>query len=134
MELTNSANDYRREVPAGSRDLALEREVAEALTLLLAPFVPHMAEELWRVELLHDGSVHLQAWPTFDPSALQADEIELAVQVNGKVRGKVVVAADLAEEDIIAAALTTVADYVEGKEVKKVVVVAGKLVSVVVAG
>jgi leucyl-tRNA synthetase len=78
--------------------------------------------------------VHLQAWPAFDASAVVADEIELAVQVNGKVRGKIVVAADLTQEDIIAIALTSVADWVEGKEVKKVVVVAGKLVSVVVAG
>ncbi len=134
MELTNAAYDYRREVPAGQRDLALVKEVAERLTLLLAPFVPHMSEELWRVVLGETESVHLQAWPIYDPSAIEADEIELAVQVNGKVRGKVTVAADLSEEDIIAVALTTVESYVEGKDVKKVVVVAGKLVSVVVAG
>ena len=72
--------------------------------------------------------------PVGDPSAIEADEVELAVQVNGKVRGKVTVAADLAEEDIIAVALTAVASHIEGKEVKKVVVVAGKLVSVVVSG
>jgi leucyl-tRNA synthetase len=79
-------------------------------------------------------SVHLQTWPAFDASAVVADEMELAVQVNGKVRGKIVVAADLPQEDIIAVALASVADWVAGKEVKKVVVVAGKLVSVVVAG
>ena len=134
MELTNSAYDYRREVAEGSRDLALLREVAETLTLLLAPFTPHMAEELWRVVLGHDTSVHLQAWPVFDPSAVVADEIELAVQVNGKVRGKVIVAADATEEDVISSALNAVAAHIEGKDVKKVVVVAGKLVSVVVAG
>jgi leucyl-tRNA synthetase len=134
MELTNAANDYRKEVVAGSRDLALQRDVAGTLTLLLAPFVPHLAEELWRVVLGKAGSVHLEAWPTWDASAVEADEVELAVQVNGKVRGKVTVAADLAEDDIIAVALTAVAAHVEGKDVKKVVVVAGKLVSVVVAG
>jgi len=134
MELTNSAYDYRREVPAGSRDLALQRDVAEALTLLLAPFVPHLTEELWRVVLGGQASVHLEPWPAFDASAMDSDEMELVVQVNGKVRGKVTVATDLAEEDIIAVALTAVASYVEGKDVKKVVVVAGKLVSVVVAG
>ncbi len=134
MELTNAAYIYRREVPEGSRDLPLLREVAEALTLLMAPFTPHMSEELWRAALGHDASVHLMAWPTHDPSACLADEIELAVQVNGKVRGKVTVAADLPEEDVIAVALTAVAAHVEGKDVKKVVVVAGKLVSVVVAG
>ena len=134
MELTNAGNDYRREVAAGQRDLALQLGVAEALTLLLAPFVPHMSEELWRVALRHDGSVHLEPWPTWDASAVQADEVELAVQVNGKVRGKVTVAADLSEEQVIEVALTAVAAHVEGKTLKKVVVVAGKLVSVVVAG
>jgi leucyl-tRNA synthetase len=134
MELTNAAYDYRREVPANLRDIALLRDVAEAVTLLLAPFTPHMSEELWRSVLGGSESVHLQAWPAYDPSAVVADEVELAVQVNGKVRGKVVVAADLAEEDVIAVALTAVASHLEGKDVKKVVVVAGKLVSVVVAG
>ena len=134
MELTNAANDYRRVVPAGSRDLALMRMVAETLTLLIAPFTPHMAEELWRMVLGETDSVHLQSWPIFDASAVIADELELVVQVNGKVRGKVTVAADLAEDDVIAAALEAVASHLEGKDVKKVVVVAGKLVSVVVAG
>jgi leucyl-tRNA synthetase len=134
MELTNAAYDYRREVGAGLRDLALQRDVAEAQTLLLAPFVPHLAEELWRDVLGGSYSVHLQSWPAFDASALEADELVLVVQVNGKVRGKVTVASDLAEEDVIAVALTAVASHVEGKDVKKVVVVAGKLVSVVVAG
>ena len=78
--------------------------------------------------------MHLQEWPAFDASAVEADEIELAVQVNGTVRGKILVAADLPQEDIIAVALSSVANWVEGKEVKKVVVVAGKLVDVVVAG
>ena len=134
MELTNAAYDYRREVAAGMRDLALQREVAETLVLLLAPFVPHMAEELWRGPLGARDSVHLQTWPESDASAVVADEVELAVQVNGKVRGKVTVPVDLSEEDVIATALQAVASYVEGKDVKKVVVVAGKLVSVVVAG
>jgi len=134
MELTNAAYDYRREVAAGQRDIALLRDVAETLTLLIAPFTPHLAEELWREVLGGETSVHLQSWPAFDASAVEADEIELAVQVNGKVRGKIVVAADLCEEDVIAAALSAVADWVADKEIKKVVLVAGKLVSVVVAG
>jgi leucyl-tRNA synthetase len=133
MELVNATSEYRRTVADGERDLALERRAAETLTLLLAPFVPHTTEELWRRQLGHDTSVHLQAWPVYDPSALAVDEIELAVQVNGKVRGHVTVATDLADEDIIAVALTGVSSWVEGKEVKKVVVVPGKLVSVVVA-
>jgi leucyl-tRNA synthetase len=134
MELTNSAYEYRRDVVLGSRDLALLREVAEAMTLLIAPFAPHIAEEMWRDLLGHDVSVHLEPWPLYDPSACLADEVELAVQVNGKVRGKVTVATDLAEEHVIAVALSAVALHIEGKEVKKVVVVPGKLVSVVVSG
>ncbi len=134
MELTNAAQEYRRAVGAGKRDLALQREVAETLTLLLAPFVPHLAEELWREVLGGQASVHLEAWPEWDASAVEAEEVELAVQVNGKVRGKVTVDVNLAEEDVIAVALSAVAPHVEGKDVKKVVVVAGKLVSVVVAG
>jgi leucyl-tRNA synthetase len=134
MELTNAANEYRRDVAVGLRDLPLLREVAETLALLIAPFTPHLAETLWREVLGHDTSVHLQGWPEYDPSATVAEEIELAVQVNGKVRGKVTVPADLQEEDVIAAALEAVSAHVEGKNVTKVVVVAGKLVSVVVAG
>jgi leucyl-tRNA synthetase len=133
MELVNAAYDYRREVDPARRDLALQKEVAETLVLLLAPFVPHAAEELWQVVLGHEGSVHRQSWPEWDPSAAAAEEVELAVQVNGKVRGRVTVEVGLADEDIIAVALTTVSHYVEGKDVKKVVVVPGKLVSVVVA-
>ncbi len=134
MELTNAAYDYRNAVPTGSRDLALMREVAERLVLMLAPFTPHMSEELWAQALGGTGSVHSATWPHFDAAAAVADEVELAVQVNGKVRGKVTVAVDAAQEAIIELSLAEVASWLEGKEVKKVVVVPGKLVSVVVAG
>ncbi|MBI5232504.1 MAG: leucine--tRNA ligase [Coriobacteriales bacterium] len=132
MELVNAANAYRGEVAQGARDLALMREVAVTLTLLLAPFVPHMAEELWRGVLTEDGSVHRQAWPEFDPSAAAAEEVELAVQVNGKVRGRITVPVELDDEEVIEIALSEVASHVEGREIKKVVVVGGRLVSVVV--
>jgi leucyl-tRNA synthetase len=132
MELTNAAYDYRKTVPSGSRDLPLMRELAESLTLLLAPYVPHMAEELWCSVLGGAGSVHSQSWPAFDASAAAAEEIEMAVQVNGKVRGRITVAADLAEEAVMQTALSAVASHLEGKDVVKTVVVAGKLVSVVV--
>ncbi|MHB8051490.1 MAG: leucine--tRNA ligase [Coriobacteriia bacterium] len=136
MELLNAAGDYRRTVSDDARDGALEREVAETLTLLIAPYAPHMAEELWREVLGHDGSVHREAWATFDAALAAADEIEIVVQVNGKVRGKVTVAADADEETVRAAALAVpkVAEQLEGLTVRKVVVVPGKLVSVVAAG
>ncbi len=132
MELTNSAYEYRNAVPAGGRDVALQREVASALVRMLAPYVPHMAEELWREVLGEPDSVHLQAWPEFDPSAVVTETIDMVVQVNGKVRGKITVATDAPQDEITAAALAAVPSWIEGKEVKKVVVVAGKLVSVVV--
>ena len=132
MELTNAAYDYRNSLAAGTRDLALMRSVAENLTLLLAPYVPHMAEELWSEVLGNEGPVHRQPWPSYDASAAAADEVEMAVQVNGKVRGRITVPADQSDDAVIAAALETVASHLEGKEIVKTVVVAGKLVSVVV--
>lgn len=133
MELTNAAHEYRREVAQDARDMALLRDVAETITLLLAPFVPHMTEELWHTALGARTSVHLQSWPAWDPSAVEADEVELAVQVNGKVRGKIAVPVDAAEEDVIALALTVVSSHVADRDIKKVVVVTGRLVSIVVA-
>jgi len=134
MEYVNAVYDYRRDVPAGSQDNALLRAAARDLVMLMAPFTPHMAEELWRTVLCEDGSVHRQSWPRFDPSALVSNEIELPVQVNGKVRGRVVVAADASEETVVAAALAlpNVVAHTTGKTVKKVVVVPGRLVSIVV--
>jgi leucyl-tRNA synthetase len=132
MELLNAANDYRR-LSATERDAALEDEVAETLVLLLAPFVPHMAEEFWREVLGHDTSVHRAAWPKWDPALAAADEVEYAVQVNGKVRARLMIAADAGEATVreAALALPKVVEHLEGKTVRKVVVVPGKLVSVV---
>jgi leucyl-tRNA synthetase len=133
MELVNAAGEYRRENDAGARDAAAQTDVADALVKLLAPFTPHFAEELWREMLGHEQSVHVQDWPEFDEAATVADEIELAVQVNGKVRGKVVVASNSPEDSVreAALALENVRSHIEGLDVKKVVVVPGRLVSVV---
>jgi leucyl-tRNA synthetase len=134
MEYVNATYDYRRDVGSDLRDGELMRDVAADLTLLIAPFAPHMAEELWHSVLGRDGSVHRTPWPAFDPAALVADVLELPVQVNGKVRDRVTVAADASQDEIIAAALAlpNVVAHTEGKTVRKVVVVPGKLVSVVV--
>ena len=133
MELLNAAGDYRRTVSADVRDAALEREVAETLTLLIAPYAPHLAEELWREVLGHAASVHRETWPVFDPALAAADEVEIAVQVNGKVRAKLTIAADADEDSVRTAALALpkVVEHLEGLTVRKVVVVPGKLVSVV---
>jgi leucyl-tRNA synthetase len=133
MELLNAASEYRRAVGPGSRDRVLEGQVAETLTLLIAPFAPHMAEELWREVLGGDESVHRQAWPSFDPAAAAADEVEIAVQVNGKVRAKLTIAADAAEDVVreAALALPRIEEQLAGLTVRKVVVVPKKLVSIV---
>ena len=103
------------------------------LTLLIAPYAPHMAEELWREVLGHEGSVHRQEWPEWDEAAAAAEEVEVVVQVNGKVRGKLVVPADSDEVSVreAALALPRIAEQIAGLTVRKVVVIPGKLVSIV---
>lgn len=109
---------------------ATPREVAEPLVLMVAPFAPHVAEELWR-KLGHDTSLTYADFPTADPALLVADTVTYPVQVNGKVRGRVEVPADAAEEAVRAAALEAVAAALAGKEPRKVIVVKGRMVSVV---
>ena len=136
MELCNAAGDYLRGVDAETRkgcaDLAaLDAEVASVIVKLLAPIVPHWAEELYSDVLGNTESVHLSAWPTWDPEKAKADEVEIAVQVCGKVRAKVVIAADAAEDEIKEKALAAVEEYTAGKNIVKVIVVKGRLVNVV---
>ncbi|MET8043925.1 leucine--tRNA ligase [Micromonospora sp. NPDC005215] len=110
---------------------ATPREVAEPLVLMVAPFAPHVAEELWR-KLGHDTSLTYADFPTADPALLVADTVTYPVQVNGKVRGRIEVPADAAEEVVRAAALDAVAAALAGKDPRKVIVVKGRMVSVVV--
>ena len=98
---------------------------------LLAPFAPHLADELWE-KSGQKGSVHTSGWPSYDKAKLQAATFELVVQVNGKVRGKVVVDSDINEEDAKTKAKESVEKWLEGKEPKQVIYVKGKLVSIVV--
>ncbi|MEA3396166.1 MAG: class I tRNA ligase family protein, partial [Chloroflexota bacterium] len=108
-------------------------EAVSALLLLLAPITPHLAEELWAQEG-KPYSVHQQSWPTYNEALLVEDTIEVPVQINGKVRGRITVAAGAGEETIKAAALAepNVRRYTEGKEIVKLIVPRGKLVSIVV--
>jgi leucyl-tRNA synthetase len=107
------------------------REVAEALVLMVSPFAPHLAEELWR-RLGHPESLAYESFPAADPALLVAESVTYPVQVNGKVRGRIEVAADAAEEEVRAAALAAVAEHTAGREPRKVIVVPGRMVSVVV--
>ncbi|MEV1014900.1 leucine--tRNA ligase [Micromonospora sp. NPDC049801] len=109
---------------------ATPREVAEPLVLMVAPFAPHLAEELWR-KLGHDTSLTYADFPVADPALLVADTVTYPVQVNGKVRGRVEVPADAADETVRAAALEAVAATLAGREPRKVIVVKGRMVSVV---
>jgi len=110
---------------------AVLRESVEALLLMLSPFTPHMCEELW-AQIGHAEGVVAAGWPVCDEAAARDESIEIPVQVNGKLRGKAVVAADAAEADIQTAALAAVESYLAGKTVVKVIVAKGRLVSVVV--
>ncbi len=114
---------------------AVTQEVLEITVLMLAPITPHISHSLWQA-LGHDEAVVNVSWPEIDESALVQDKIELMVQVNGKLRSKVSVAADLSKDEIEALALAdeNVQKFTEGKEVRKVIVVPGRLVNIVVAG
>ena len=136
MELANTAGSFLRMKPAEHRVNCetggpLCREVAETIVKLMAPIAPHWAEELWHEVLDGEGSVHDQAWPEFDPEQAKANEVELAVQVNGKVRGRVTVPADAAEDVVREAALAAVEQLTAGKNIFKVIVVPGRLVNIV---
>jgi leucyl-tRNA synthetase len=106
------------------------RKVAEPLVLMMSPFAPHVGEELWR-RLGHEDSLAYADFPAADPALLAAESVTYPVQVNGKVRGRVQVAAGATEEAVRAAALAAVAEHVSG-EPRKVIVVPGRMVSVVV--
>ena len=136
MELVNATGDYLRKNSAEDRAanaelVAFDKEIAEVIVKLLAPMAPHWAEELWQDVLGNETSVHKEAWPEFDPNAAKASEVELAVQVNGKVKAKITVAADAAEDSIRETALEAIADAIAGKDIKKVIVIPGRLVNVV---
>lgn len=127
MKLSNALAE------ASCKDSPVYAEGIQTLIVLLAPFAPHIAEELWQ-QLGNTESVHKQAWLKYDESALVADEITLVIQVNGKKRAdfQVPAQADKAELEKYARESEIVQRFIEGKEIKKVIVVPGKLVNFVV--
>jgi leucyl-tRNA synthetase len=132
MELVNEIYRLEADVSSGEGRPAL-REALETVVLLLNPFTPHVCEEMW-ARLGHVEGLVRAAWPVADAEAAREDSVELAVQVNGKVRGRVVVPREAPEDAIRAKALAEprVAEHVQGKEMVRFVVVPGRLVSVVV--
>jgi leucyl-tRNA synthetase len=125
MELTNAAYKWPQ-VP---------RETAETLVLLVSPLAPHLAEELWQ-RLGHRETLAYHPWPVADPALLKADVLEIPVQVNGKVRGKISVPAEAQESEVIeiAKADQNVGKHLAGQSVKRAIYVRGRIVNFVVGG
>ena len=131
MELTNAASKYVNDVEAEKRDGALCYRVAHDIVTMLAPICPHWAEELFHEALGREGSVYNEPWPEFDAAQAKSDTVEIAVQIKGKVRARINVPADAAKDELEAAAKEAVAAQLEGKDIKKVIVVPGRLVNIV---
>ena len=130
MELVNAFYGFQ---DAADVNPHLVRETALDLVKLLAPFAPHITEELWQ-RLGGEKSVHIQPWPAYEEAAMRQDEVEIVLQINGKVRDKIVVAAELDAAGMEKAALAQprVKQYTEGKTIVKVIAIPGKLVNIVV--
>jgi leucyl-tRNA synthetase len=129
MELCNALGRYTSDTAAAR---GLRQEVLEAVVLMLQPITPHLSHALWKA-LGREGAAVDQPWPTVDENALVRDEVELVVQVNGKLRGRIQIAADMAEEAIREQALSdeNVIRFTEGLNIRKVIIVPGRLVNVV---
>ncbi|HII4508411.1 TPA: leucine--tRNA ligase [Clostridium perfringens] len=130
MEFINALSKYTQEK---EMNLDFLKDVVSDYLRLLAPFAPHFSEEQWSL-LGNSYSIFNEAWPKFDPKALVKDEVEIAIQVNGKIKNKIMVSSDLDEEGIKAAALADekIIASTEGKTVLKVIVIKGRLVNIVV--
>ena len=130
MELLNAINRFEDASDAGR---AVEHEALEAVVLMLSPMTPHICHALWK-ELGHETALIDRRWPEFDEAALELDTIELVVQVNGKLRGRVAVPADASKDDIekLAIADDNVQRFVDGQAIRKIIVVPGRLVNIVV--
>ncbi|MGI9263021.1 MAG: leucine--tRNA ligase, partial [Woeseiaceae bacterium] len=130
MELLNAVTRLEDTSPQSG---AIIREALDAVVLFLSPIVPHICHELWQV-LGHETAVVDERWPTFDEAALEQDRIEIVVQVNGKLRGRISVAADADRDEVAARALAdeNVQRFIGDKEVRKQIVVPGRLVNIVI--
>ncbi|MCX7076805.1 MAG: leucine--tRNA ligase [Methylococcales bacterium] len=130
MELLNTLAKFTDE---SNNSKAIRHEILEAIAIMLSPIVPHICDQLWR-DLGHDNAIVSEYWLSIDESALVQDSLELMVQVNGKLRGKITVTASAtnAEIETIALSDTAILKFIDGQTVKKVIIVAGKLVNIVV--
>jgi len=130
MELMNTLSKISDDSDNG---IAIRQEVLEAILLMLAPITPHVCMQLWN-DLGHDTDIVIESWPEVDESALEQDSIKMMLQVNGKLRGNVMAPATASKDEIekLAFADENVARFIEGKDIKKVIVVPKRLVNIVV--
>lgn len=131
MELLNAL--YKYDTEAENKNTAYFEEVLSTLVRLLAPFAPHFTEEMWE-KMGNQYSIFNQSWPGFDPAALVKDVIEYGIQINGRIRAKVEFPSDMPEEEIKQTVLQdgSITSMFEGKSVKKIIVVKGRLVNIVI--
>jgi leucyl-tRNA synthetase len=132
MELTNEI--YACEPLEEGVRAEVQKEVLEILTLMLAPMTPHISEEMWEM-LGHSNGLWTSAWPTANTELAKDDEVEVPVQINGKLRGKLKVATGSAQEDLVTLALAehVIAQHINGKRIVKIVYVPDKLLNLVVS-
>jgi leucyl-tRNA synthetase len=130
MELVNTLSKFVDDTDNGK---AVRQEVLEAIVLMLSPIVPHICHQLW-LDLGHQQAVVSALWPKVDATALEQDTLELVLQVNGKLRSKILVSVTASKDEIEAMALSdeSVIRFIDGKPVRKIIVVPNKLVNVVV--
>ena len=131
MELVNALYAYKE--AAKEPNAGLIYEAISDLIKMMSPFVPHITEELWRGAIDANSSVHEQSWPEFDEEALKVDNVEIVLQVNGKVRGRLTVPAEATKEELekIAMADANVQAHIGDATVRKVICVPGRLVNIV---
>jgi leucyl-tRNA synthetase len=130
MELVNILQAF--EAKNDPRNAPVLREALESVVLLLAPFVPHATAELWEA-LGHETGIEKAGWPVFDPSVVADEELQVVVQVNGKLRSKVTVPVSAGESEVKEAALADVRvrPFIEGRTIRKIIYVPGKLINIV---
>jgi leucyl-tRNA synthetase len=140
MELFNQLNDLNADpAKASQSDVFAVREALEALVVMLTPFAPHVAEEMWEglghtSGLLGEVRRGTARWPTADPELARREELEIPVQVNGKLRSRVIASPDVSEDELKASALSDerIRALIDGHEVVKVIVVPRRLVNIVI--
>ncbi len=131
--IRSGLTDKEFEIEADINDFNVFRLSLESSIKLLAPLVPHICEELWEI-LGHNPSIFSAPWPTYDKDAIDADQIEMVIQINGKVRSKLVVAAEISEDDLRSLVMEDkkINENLNGKKILKTIIVPKKLVNLVV--